>query len=91
MERDRKGGTPRTLSVEEWQVVRRMVHTTGGLWTYRLGGRFSPGADFHGIEALRSGSALYVRFEMIQSGLSLKRLQSVTTLSGLRYYLSCGQ
>lgn len=76
MERIEKEVPTHPFGPEEWQVVRRMVHTTGdfGLidWV-----RFSPGAISHGIEALRSGSALYVDSRMIQSGLSLKRLQSV--------------
>ena len=76
MERIEKEAPSHSFGSEEWQVVRRMIHTTGdfGLidWV-----RFSPEAIFHGIQALRSGRAIYVDSRMIQSGLSLKRLQSV--------------
>lgn len=76
MERIEKEVPSHPFGPEEWQVVRRMIHTTGDFGLIDLV-RFSPGAISHGIEALRSGRAIYVDSRMIQSGLSLKRLQSV--------------
>jgi precorrin-8X/cobalt-precorrin-8 methylmutase len=76
MERIEKEVPPHPFGPEEWQVVRRMIHTTGDFGLIDLV-RFSPGAISHGIEALQSGRSLYVDSRMIQSGLSLKRLQSV--------------
>jgi precorrin-8X/cobalt-precorrin-8 methylmutase len=76
MERIEKEVPSHPFSPEEWQVVRRMIHTTGDFGLIDLV-RFSPGAISHGIEALQSGRAIYVDSRMIQSGLSLKRLQSV--------------
>src|SRR4030042_1586111 len=76
MERIEKEAPPHPFGSEEWQVVRRMIHTTGDFGLIDLV-RFSPGAISFGIEALRSGRAIYVDSRMIQSGLSLKRLQSV--------------
>lgn len=76
MERIEKEVPPHPFGPEEWQVVRRMIHTTGDFGLIDLV-RFSPGAISHGIEALQSGRSIYVDSRMIQSGLSLKRLQSV--------------
>jgi len=75
MERIEKEVPSHSFGPEEWQVVRRMIHTTGDFGLIDLI-RFSPGAIFHGIEALRSGKTIYVDSRMIQAGLSLKRLQS---------------
>jgi len=75
MERIEKEAPSHAFGPEEWQVVRRMIHTTGDFGLIDLV-RFSPGAISHGVEALRSGRPLYVDSRMIQSGLSLKRLQS---------------
>jgi len=76
MERIEKEAPSHPFGPEEWQVVRRMIHTTGDFGLIDLV-RFSPGAISRGIEALRSGRSIYVDSRMIQSGLSLKRLQSV--------------
>jgi len=61
---------------DEWQVVRRMIHTAGDFGLIEAV-RFSPGAVARGVEALRKGRPLYVDSRMIQAGLSIKRLQSV--------------
>jgi precorrin isomerase len=76
MERIEKEVPTRPFGPEEWQVVRRMIHTSGDFGLIDLV-RFSPGAISHGIQALRSGRPIYVDSRMIQSGLSLTRLQSV--------------
>ncbi len=76
MERIEEEAGPHSFGPEEWQVVRRMIHTAGDFGLIDLV-KFSPGAISHGIEALRSGRPIYVDSRMIQSGLSLKRLQAV--------------
>ncbi len=76
MERIEKEAPPHRYGPEEWQVVRRMIHTAGDFGLIDLV-RFSPGAISFGIEALRSGRSIYVDSRMIRSGLSLKRLGSV--------------
>jgi precorrin isomerase len=76
MERIEKEVPAHPFGPEEWQVVRRMIHTTGDFGLINLV-RFSPEAISHGVDALRSGRAIYVDSRMIQSGLSLMRLQSV--------------
>jgi len=76
MERIEKEAPSHPFGPEEWQVVRRMIHTTGDFGLIDLV-RFSPGGISYGIEALQSGRSIYVDSRMIQSGLSLKRLQSV--------------
>jgi len=75
-ERIEKEAPLHSFGSEEWQVVRRIIHTTGDFGLIDLV-KFSPGAISHGIEALRSGRPIYVDSRMIQSGLSLTRLQSV--------------
>ena len=76
MERIENEAPPHHFGPDEWQVVRRMIHTTGDFGLIDLV-RFSPEAISRGIEALRSGRSIYVDSRMVQSGLSLKRLQSV--------------
>jgi precorrin-8X/cobalt-precorrin-8 methylmutase len=64
------------FSEDQWVVVRRLIHTTGDTG---LAGcvEFSPNALEAGIEALRSHAPIYADSNMIRSGLSPKRLQSV--------------
>jgi len=64
------------FSVEQWEAVRRMIHTTADLELAKLV-RFSPDAIAAGMAALRARRAVYVDSNMIRSGLSLARLQSV--------------
>lgn len=61
---------------EEWQVVRRMIHTTADFNLIEAV-RFSPDAIAAAVEALRAGDPLYVDSNMIRSGISVPRLQSV--------------
>ncbi|MEW6352196.1 MAG: precorrin-8X methylmutase [Thermodesulfobacteriota bacterium] len=72
---DREAG-PHQFSRPEWEVVRRMIHTTAdmGIMTDI---RFSPDAIDSAVGALRSGKPLYVDSHMIRSGLSLDRLRAV--------------
>jgi precorrin-8X/cobalt-precorrin-8 methylmutase len=67
---DRNGFSP-----TQWDVVRRMIHTTADL-TLSEHIRFSPDAISSGIDALRRGRAIYADSNMIRAGLSLARLRS---------------
>ena len=67
---------PHHFDPMQWQVVRRMVHTTAdfGLLTDTC---FSETAIDAGMHALRSGATLYADSNMIRRGLSLSRLTQV--------------
>jgi len=67
---------PHGFSGDQWQVVRRMIHTTADFELLRLA-RFSPDAIESGIAALRSGRSIFVDSNMIRAGLSLARLRQV--------------
>jgi precorrin-8X/cobalt-precorrin-8 methylmutase len=61
---------------EEWQIVRRMIHTTGDFGI--MGAvRFSPDAIAAGVAALHGCRSLIVDSNMIRSGISLARLRGV--------------
>jgi precorrin-8X/cobalt-precorrin-8 methylmutase len=64
------------FSPEEWQVVRRMIHTTAD-FSLMKDVRFGPGAIPAAIAALRNGSPIYCDSNMIRAGLSLPRLRKV--------------
>ena len=64
------------FSIEQWEIVRRMIHTTGDVNLARSV-RVSPDAIESGIAALARGAAIYADSNMIRSGLSLARLRSV--------------
>ena len=66
---------PHAFSPSEWQIVRRMIHTTGDFGIMEAV-RFSPDAVASGILALREGRPLYVDSNMIRSGLSAQRLKT---------------
>lgn len=59
----------------EWQVVRRMIHTTGDFGVMDFV-RFSPGVIDTAVRSLQRGLPLYVDSNMIRAGLSLERLQA---------------
>jgi precorrin isomerase len=61
---------------DQWEVVRRMIHTTGDIELASLV-RFSPDAMACGVAALRQGAPIYADSNMIRSGLSLARLRAV--------------
>jgi precorrin isomerase len=67
---------PLTVPRDQWEVIRRMIHTCGDPSIAPLV-RFSPDAIQAGVSALRAGAPLYVDSNMIRSGLSLARLRSV--------------
>lgn len=68
-----------SFSPQKWEVVRRMIHTTGD---FSLIGDilFSRGAVASGKIALKKGSPIYTDSNMIRAGLSMERLQSVCSL-----------
>ncbi len=63
-----------SYSSDEWQVVRRLIHTTADFTISDLV-HFSPQAIESAITALRGGKAIYADSNMIRSGLSVARLQ----------------
>lgn len=64
------------FSRDEWEVVRRMIHTTGD-FSLMADVRFSRNALAAGKRALKKGSPIYTDSNMIRAGLSLERLRSV--------------
>lgn len=67
---------PHSFSPDEWEVVRRMVHTTGD-FSLIDSVRFSKDAISAAVNCLSSGRPIFVDSNMIRAGLSLSRLQSV--------------
>jgi len=63
-------------SAQEWEVVRRLIHTTADFAMAELT-RFSEDAFTACTAALRAGAGIYVDSNMIRSGLSPARLQQV--------------
>lgn len=72
---DREAPTHK-FSPDEWQVVRRMIHTTGD-FAVMNDVRFSSDAIVSAIEALNNGKVVYTDTNMIRSGISLAKLASV--------------
>ena len=64
------------FSASQWEVVRRMIHTTGD-FSIMESIRFSPDAIRLGIKALKAGRPLYIDSNMIRAGLSLPCLRRV--------------
>ncbi len=67
----------RPFSPDQWEIVRRMIHTVGD-FTIGEAVRFSPDAIVAGIRALQGGRPIYADANMIRSGISLARLRSVS-------------
>lgn len=67
---------PSNFTPEEWQIVRRMIHTTGD-FTIIDSVRFSPTSIPRAAAALREGRPIFVDSNMIRSGLSFPRLKAV--------------
>lgn len=61
---------------DQWQVVRRMIHTTGD-FSLMENVIFSPDAITSGLAALREGRLIYTDANMIRTGISPARLQAV--------------
>jgi precorrin-8X/cobalt-precorrin-8 methylmutase len=66
------GGPP--FPPDDWQVVRRVIHTTGD-FDYANLMRFHPDAISSGVSALRQGATIFTDTRMIHTGLSPWRLQ----------------
>lgn len=67
---------PRPFQGGEWEVARRLVHTSADFDLLNLL-RFSPGAVHAGVSALRSGAAIVTDTRMCQIGISEHRLQAL--------------
>ena len=63
-------------SANEWQVVRRLIHTTADFSLTELV-KFSPDAIDSALTALQRGRTIYTDSNMIRSGLSMARLQKI--------------
>lgn len=74
---------PRPFKGLQWEVVRRMIHTTADFELLELV-RFSPGAVESGVAALMSGATIVTDTEMARCGIPVRRLEplgcSVTCL-----------
>ena len=64
------------LPQQEWEVVRRLIHTTADFAMAELI-RFSDDAFSAGAAALKAGARIYADSNMIRSGVSPARLQQV--------------
>ena len=62
------------FSRQEWEIVRRMIHTTGDFGIMKSI-RFSPTAIADATRALNEGKPIYTDANMIRAGLSLERLR----------------
>jgi len=71
-----KEAPPSRYSPEEWNIVRRIIHSTSD-FCFIDETRFSPSAIDAGVEALSNGSPIYTDSNMIRSGLSMPSLQRV--------------
>jgi len=67
---------PHRFGADEWQIVRRMIHTTGD-FSIMEAAKFSPGAISMAVKSLKEGSPIYVDSNMMRSGLSMERLRAV--------------
>jgi precorrin-8X/cobalt-precorrin-8 methylmutase len=65
-----------SFSPDQWEVVRRMIHTVGD-FAIMESVKFSDDAISSAVEALKRGCGIYSDSNMIRSGLSLARLRSV--------------
>jgi precorrin-8X/cobalt-precorrin-8 methylmutase len=70
---DREAGT-HAFSSEQWQVVRRMIHTSAD-FDYLKTVRFHPKAAPAGIEALRTGKTIFTDTHMAAAGIRKKDLK----------------
>ncbi len=64
------------FSPSEWEVVRRMIHTTADMELVDKV-KFSPGAIEAAVKALQSGKKIFVDSNMVRSGLSIERLKKI--------------
>ncbi|NDV23664.1 precorrin-8X methylmutase [Desulfovibrio sp. JC022] len=64
---------PRKFDGIEWQIARRMVHTTADFELIDLV-RFHPEAVVSGLDALRSGCTIVTDTEMARCGIPMRRM-----------------
>ena len=69
---DREAG-PHAFSPEEWQIVRRMIHTSAD-FDYMKSVWFHPDAISKGIEAIRAGKTIITDTTMAQHGINAPAL-----------------
>lgn len=62
------------LPVEERQIIKRVVHTTGDVSCAELV-RIHPGAVAAGLAAIRAGRPIITDVNMVKAGISLRRLE----------------
>jgi precorrin-8X/cobalt-precorrin-8 methylmutase len=67
---DREAGE-HSFSPEEWNIVRRMIHTSGD-FEYMKTVRFHPRAIQAGLSAIRSGKNIITDTEMVRAGIRKK-------------------
>ena len=65
---------PRPFEGGEWEVARRLIHTSADFELLELL-RFSPGAVHAGVSALRSGAVVVTDTRMCQMGIPSRRLE----------------
>lgn len=68
--------THRNFSAQQWEVARRMIHTTAN-FDLLENIRFSKNAIDSAVKALSGRSRIYVDSNMARSGISMVRLRSV--------------
>jgi precorrin isomerase len=79
-------GISGAYSRDQWEVVRRMIHTVGDLGLASEV-RFTADAVGVGVAALQRGAPLYLDSNMIRAGLSLDRLRRVcSNYSGKNFH-----
>ena len=66
---------PHEFELDEWQVVRRVIHATAD-FEFKSLMRFHPDAVRAGIRALRGGCPVIVDVKMISAGLNEERLRT---------------
>jgi precorrin-8X/cobalt-precorrin-8 methylmutase len=65
---------PRPFAGVEWEVVRRMIHTTADFELLELV-RFHAAAVRAGVEALKAGARIVTDTEMARAGIPLRRME----------------
>ena len=70
---DKEAGT-HDFTPEQWQIVRRMIHTTAD-FEYMKTVRFHPGSVKAGIDAIRSGKSIITDTNMARVGIRKGELQ----------------
>jgi precorrin isomerase len=71
---DREAPDHSSFTEDEWEIVRRMIHTTADFSMIDLV-RFSPDATRAGKKALQAGAQIFADSNMIRAGLSQARLK----------------